>query len=1372
MKKIYLSSILLVCTIFTFAQKSPEPPLAKPIFVRYVKKDSLKKSPSSIGVLDNTVPQLIPATPEAASLGKYGNVPVSYYTGVPNISIPLQSIVQKDIGFDLGLSYHAGGIKVEEVAPWTGLGWSLTGLGTITKTVRGNKSDEKFNGYNNGTDNLNDIYDWYTNNINTAAVANFCYDVADNPSVALDVEADLHTFQFGKYSGKFFFNRYDGKYYTIPRQNLKLEHTNDYSSWTITTEDGTKYVFATSEKPTSSLNNCSGINPYVDNDVTTSWLLTEIISPTDATNTISISYLPENYTLKTLGGATKNNYLYSIVAGCQCSISNSSTNCITETNYASAKINEITFRNGKIKFNRQATNRCDLSAKALDNITVYDANNNVVKKIKMDYSYFGYGNTTISNCGQSSFLGRLRLDSVQISGTGILTTPPYKFAYQNDNTPPPPTLSYEQDFWGFYNGAVGNQDLIPDYFYPNNGSYFYLSGANRRTNHNFSSICQLQEITYPTGGKTIFEFEGNKALSPTNASNCDPTRCIAENTINQNRAVVFNSSNLSFNTIAFTLNQPVSCLNRCQGGALVTLVAQGDALGTGFNQVQFRLNSSTGNISTITAPSTGSLIIPNGNYTLTAIYNGGFTPAEIALLENTYVQISWQEMSDVNDRSISIGGLRVKRITDIDQNSANHVRKFDYVLEGSNESSGIVGSIPQNTYLGLLPPSESESYPCNVSTCVGAFRSSESTYPLITTQGANVGYTRVVVSDGENAENGKSIYSYTPVITHIPPNVTPVVPAYMEEWKEGLPIRTQQFNALNKVVSQDSLSYVTPNLVNTYPPISLLVETPNIKVHKLVTFTVATNTVSLYSMNRYFTPTDWLYQNFSQERAYHSDNVNYTKHEKFVEQNAINFMPSIIKEVNSVGDTLKTILKYPHDFQIDSTVYAGMVGTHQIAPVILQEEYIRKVGATSYNFLAKKLNLYAQFYSSFYAPSKVLTQENGGLLTQRMKVEYASDALISSYTERNGIKTAFTWFGATDVGKQDLLKSMVKGDGSTIAQTTSYDYKLLVGMISQTNPRGLTSTFEYDALNRVQTVKDAEGKIVKNYTYQYASDAPSGGGSCTTPAPVITSVPASMGCNSVLSASTCTSGTINWSNGQTGTSITVPSVVSPVYTATCTTTCASPASNALAGLNLPSGWTPTEVGATLNGCLLVGTNQVTMRSNPTTNGIGGSTVDNHYFYQKTYSGNVTIVAKIASKSNSSGVRVGLMFKTNTGASSQFYAIVQQGNDNIVGKIYRETDNNTANILQFTNAPANVWLKIKKVGNVIQAYYSTVANPSISNDTGWIEDLSGAGLPSPPNIVWGSSFVVGTTISNTSTISPAEVVFTNVQIDDNGTISNL
>ena len=333
-------------------------------------------------------------------------------------------------------------------------------------------------------------------------------------------------------------------------------------------------------------------------------------------------------------------------------------------------------------------------------------------------------------------------------------------------------------------------------------------------------------------------------------------------------------------------------------------------------------------------------------------------------------------------------------------------------------------------------------------------------------------------------------------------------------------------------------------------------------------------------------------------------------------------------------------------------------------------------------------------------------------------------------------------------------------------KVTSYTHDLIYGVKSITDASNITNYFERDGLGRLKTAKDKDGFILKNYSYQYAG-ASTGGTGCTVPAPTITAAPASTGCNTILTASAC-SGTTTWSNAQIGNSITVPSVATPTYTATCTTTCISTASNALAGLNLPSGWNPVEVGASLNGCLLVGNNQVTMRSNPTTNGIGGSTVDNHYFLSKSYSGNITIIAKITSMTNSGGVRVGLMFKGNTGASAKFFTIVQQG-DNVIGKIYREADNNTANILSYTSVPTNVWLKIKKVGNVIQAYYSTAANPSISNDTDWIENLSGGVPPTPPNIVWGSSFVVGTTISNTSTIVPAEVIFTNVKVDNNGVL---
>ena len=837
MKKIYGITVLFLYSLFTFAQKSYEPPLANPTYIKSVKK-SEKLTPKELdgannGIFENTVPTLIPATPQAASLGKYGNVPVSHYTGVPNIGVPLYQLSQKDLSLDLGLSYHAGGVRVEEVAPWTGLGWSLTGLGTITKTIRGNHADENANGYLNILENLPQIYGWYLEGSHYNEVLTFCQNTADptNNTSTLDTESDLFTFNFGKYSGKFFFNRNTAEFYTIPRQNLKLSHTIDYSSWTITTEEGIKYVFAAKDFINSVQNSCAGISLNGDTDVITSWQLTEIISPTDANNKITISYTNELYSLKTLGGATKKNFLYSTNQNCPCNYSNSTTNCITESNYTATKVSEITFRNGKIKFDGQVSNRCDLAnTKALDKITVYDANNTIIKKIVFNSSYFG-ASLTESNCGQDSFTGRLRLDSLTFFGTSTLKTPPYIFKYENEN--PPSRLSYAQDYWGFYNDAVTNTDLIPDYFYPyTNSQYRYLSGANRKAKHSVMAICQLKEITYPTGGKTVFEFEGNKARSTVSGGTCDPSRCLPENVSTQSQAIGFRINDNTFDIANFTINQPANCVNRCQGGAFARLIASGPALGMSLNDVQYQLTNSVGTVVAYLSSAFDQYIyLANESYTLTAIYYGTFTPADLARIESTFCTIAWDELRNINDVDVLIGGLRVKKITDIDQNGNQHYREYSYLQENSTLSSGIISTIPQNTYLGFLPTASSDPS-CVTPTCVGAYRSAESVYPLITTQGANVGYDRVTVYyGGNNAVNGgKSVYTYTPVITHVTPNQTPIVPPYMIEWKEGLPLTTKQFNAADKILQQDSLHYFGLNTSS-----NLYQETFNVRVHKIAT---------------------------------------------------------------------------------------------------------------------------------------------------------------------------------------------------------------------------------------------------------------------------------------------------------------------------------------------------------------------------------------------------------------------------------------------------------------------------------------------------------------------------------------------------------
>lgn len=49
-------------------------------------------------------------TPTAASLGKYGDVGVSYFTGNPNITIPLYEMNVRGVKMPISLDYDATGV--------------------------------------------------------------------------------------------------------------------------------------------------------------------------------------------------------------------------------------------------------------------------------------------------------------------------------------------------------------------------------------------------------------------------------------------------------------------------------------------------------------------------------------------------------------------------------------------------------------------------------------------------------------------------------------------------------------------------------------------------------------------------------------------------------------------------------------------------------------------------------------------------------------------------------------------------------------------------------------------------------------------------------------------------------------------------------------------------------------------------------------------------------------------------------------------------------------------------------------------------------------------------------------------------------------
>lgn len=81
-------------------------------------------------------PNVNTPTPNASSLGQYGEVPVSMFTGVPNISVPIYELREGNYTLPISLSYHYSGYRPNVVPGSSGEGWTLIAGGAITRIVK------------------------------------------------------------------------------------------------------------------------------------------------------------------------------------------------------------------------------------------------------------------------------------------------------------------------------------------------------------------------------------------------------------------------------------------------------------------------------------------------------------------------------------------------------------------------------------------------------------------------------------------------------------------------------------------------------------------------------------------------------------------------------------------------------------------------------------------------------------------------------------------------------------------------------------------------------------------------------------------------------------------------------------------------------------------------------------------------------------------------------------------------------------------------------------------------------------------------------------------------------------------------------------
>jgi hypothetical protein len=485
------------------------------------------------------------ASPNSASLGKYVDIPVSYHTGVPNVSIPLYTLSSGSVNLPLSLSYHASGLRVEENDSWVGAGWTLNAGGAITRTVK-DKPDEK------QTTSLAQTHGHFSD---YGFMSNYAINGPQGEST-FDSEPDLFFFNFNGYSGKFYFND-DRTPMIVPEQDLKIEYNYTPGIWTtspgtsaglgrciesftITTPDGTKYYFGMTQSVVSS--------PYCDpievtstmtalsgtsySQVISSWYLNKIVS-LDGNSSIALQYQRDKYAFYTFMNPTiftldnsPTSYKYQLVKNFVAGVRLSkitSNNEVIDFNTGSARQDLSRWTSG---VDEAMTDNINQSSSTLGNITISDIQSNCLKKYNLSYDYFTDNTSTVHSnfSGVTSDKKRLKLLSVQEqSCDGGFMTPAYTFDYFTEQVPR--KLSFSRDHWGYNNGITTNTQLYPQ-LSDNNGE---LNTANNLGTANRESVWPamragtLSKITYPTGGYASFDFEANKFYIVENGSNVEKT---------------------------------------------------------------------------------------------------------------------------------------------------------------------------------------------------------------------------------------------------------------------------------------------------------------------------------------------------------------------------------------------------------------------------------------------------------------------------------------------------------------------------------------------------------------------------------------------------------------------------------------------------------------------------------------------------------------------------------------------------------------------------------------------------------------------------------------------------------------------------------
>jgi len=1020
----------------------------------------------NIGKAQTELKQIVPLSPNAATMAKYGEIPVGHFTGVPNINIPLYTIKSGTLELPLSLNYHAGGNKVEAIASWVGLGWSLGALPSISRSVRG-LPDEGGGGYFStyGGKTVKQIFD-ENDSGNSSTYDNFMVSVNDGFS---DAQADIYSYNIVGESGKFYYNQDLDEFITIPKSNVRVER--DGSNFTITSSRGIVYVFNIKEKNATTTSTTGSA-------IITSWFASTMTDP-NTTNQISFDYRnDENTFFKTKTAVSR----YIKLTGATNPLNPLSS--INSYHQVEARpLERISFKNGYIEFNpdMEDTERQDLQGgHFLKDLQVFDNDDNLITHYHFTYNYLDGGGCT----GEASEAGKwLILKKME----QVLPLSPkdnliHEFKYDQNNIPPC-RVSAGQDYWGYYNGRNSSQNLIPtivippNYFGKNN-PMLRVSGADRGVAPSASKFGILKEIIYPTKGRSEFIYENNRtndqAELPPTFSPITPYLLGGDSGPDGEPPsdVVGNGTSSDPYRKSFSIDVGPNLYlngNEPDGGVYINVVIvtpPGCDLSDGQSDpcAYFTIKDSNSGQYMAFPTIDASFYLPDGDYEMSA----SFSPTLNDYGEFIY-QIGWDELDDVSSEINYIGGLRIKEMKHYpDETSDPIVKRYRYV-DGlnSNEPSGDVFYDFSHYYLDILTVYGMNDGVSDPIADYFRIRSYSNTQQ-VTHSGSLVGYKTVIEETTDSEGSGITIYEYSHERDDVSA-ITPFPPGASRESQRGQLLQTSHFKKV------DNEFFPVKRVINLYNnrTCSEAEYSYNLKTgdHHILKDSYAT--LPDRNTTLYLTGSSWSELKSTKEVIYGTDTT-----EKLIKVTQYTYSPTHL-QVESIQTTdSKQIEKeerfyYTQDLELTDTEAEAsrqkLETLNKLSTVLRREKYYDEQLIESVTTNYGRFNAAEQVF-----PSEVLVNLRGTGVSEESRTQFLSYDLegnLQTQQLTDNIKASYLWgydnsypiAKVNHAGKSEIaftsFESEEKGNwtysgssiGNSAAPTGDNVYDLNTGVISKIN---------------------------------------------------------------------------------------------------------------------------------------------------------------------------------------------------------------------------------------------------------------------------------------------------------------------------------